>query len=399
MKKVYLDHAATTPLNPKILETMLPFYKDLFGNPSSVHSFGREVKKHVDKARNQVAEAINADYDEEVIFTSGGTEADNLAILGVAAALKDKGKHIITSSVEHHATLDTCDALAKEGYKVTRLSVDEYGVIDLDELKSAISEDTILITIMHANNEVGTIQPIKEVVDIAKKHNVYVHTDAVQSFGQIPVDVNQLGVDLLTISAHKIYGPKGIGALYVRKGTKLKNTAHGGGQESKIRPGTENVAGIVGLGEAARLASTSLDEIKDMERKRDRLIEGLLKMEDVKLNGHPSKRLPSNVNVSIEFIEGEALILSLDMEGIAASSGSACTSGSLDPSHVLMHMGLSHQTAHGSLRLTLGKGNTDEDIDYVLDRVPKIVERLRSMSPLYGNQIKRGSECPCTQKK
>ncbi|WP_350343555.1 cysteine desulfurase NifS [Proteinivorax tanatarense] len=399
MKRVYLDHAATTPLHPSILDVMLPFYKELFGNPSSVHSFGREVKKHVDKARKQVAESINADLDEEIIFTSGGTEADNLAILGVAAALKEKGNHIITSSVEHHASLDTCDALAKEGYRVTRLSVDEHGVIDLEELKSAISKDTILITLMHANNEVGTVQPIEKVSKIAKEHDIYLHTDAVQSFGQIPVDVNQLGVDLLTISGHKIYGPKGIGALYVRKGTKLKNLAHGGGQENKIRPGTENVAGIVGLGKAAEMASNSVDEMQEVEKKRDRLIEGLLKMDDVKLNGHPEKRLPTNVNVSIEYIEGEALILSLDMEGIAASSGSACTSGSLDPSHVLMHMGLSHQTAHGSLRLTLGKGTTDEDIDYVLDRVPKIVERLRNMSPLYGKQIKKGSGCPCTQKK
>lgn len=398
MRRVYLDHAATTPLHPKVLEAMLPFYNELFGNPSSIHQFGREVAIHVDKAREKVAKAINAGSPKEIFFTSGGTEADNLAIFGVAQALKNKGKHIITSVIEHHAVLDACEALEKEGYELTKIPVDENGTIDLEVLKSSIRTDTILITLMHANNEVGTIQPIKEVVKIAKEKGIYVHTDSVQTFGNIEVDVQDLGVDLLTISAHKIYGPKGVGALYIRKGTKIKSLVFGGGQERKIRPGTENVPGIIGFGEAAEHCVATLKECENMVKLRDKLIEGLLKMEDVKLNGHPTNRLPGNVNVSIEYIEGEALLLSLDMEGIAASSGSACTSGSLDPSHVLMAMGLSHQTAHGSLRLTLGKGTTEEDIDYCLKVVPEVVERLRRMSPLTKNMPER-SECPCTQKK
>jgi cysteine desulfurase len=361
---------------------MLPFFKELYGNPSSIHQFGREVAIEIDKAREKVAKGINAQFPEEIFFTSGGTEADNLAIFGVAKALKDKGKHIITSVIEHHAVLDACESLEKEGFELTKVPVDCDGLIDLEFLKSAVRDDTILITIMHANNEVGTIQPIKEVVKIAKEKGVYVHTDAVQTFGNIPVDVQELGVDLLTISAHKIYGPKGVGALYVRKGTKIKGISYGGGQERKIRPGTENVPGIIGFGEAAQICVETLEKTKEMARLRDKLIDGLLKIEDVKLNGHRTNRLPGNVNVSIEYIEGEALLLSLDMEGIAASSGSACTSGSLDPSHVLLAMGLSHQTAHGSLRLTLGKDTTEEDIDYCLEVIPRIVDRLRKMSPL-----------------
>lgn len=382
MKRVYLDHAATTPVHPQVLEKMLPFFKELYGNPSSIHQFGREVAIEIDKAREKVAKGINAQFPEEIFFTSGGTEADNLAIFGVAKALKDKGKHIITSVIEHHAVLDACESLEKEGFELTKVPVDCDGLIDLEFLKSAVRDDTILITIMHANNEVGTIQPIKEVVKIAKEKGVYVHTDAVQTFGNIPVDVQELGVDLLTISAHKIYGPKGVGALYVRKGTKIKGISYGGGQERKIRPGTENVPGIIGFGEAAQICVETLEKTKEMARLRDKLIDGLLKIEDVKLNGHRTNRLPGNVNVSIEYIEGEALLLSLDMEGIAASSGSACTSGSLDPSHVLLAMGLSHQTAHGSLRLTLGKDTTEEDIDYCLEVIPRIVDRLRKMSPL-----------------
>ena len=385
MKKIYLDHAATTPVNPKVLETMLPFYNELFGNPSSIHGFGREVAIHIDKAREKLANAIGAASPKEIYFTSGGTEADNLAIFGVAEALEKKGKHIITSVVEHHAVLDSCEALEKKGYELTKIPVDQHGVIDLEALKNAIKDDTILITLMHANNEVGTIQPIEEVVKIAKEKGVYVHTDAVQTFGSIPVNVQDLGVDLLTISSHKIYGPKGVGALYVRKGTKLKSLVFGGAQERKLRPGTENVAGIMGFCKAAEMAVDTLANNERIAKMRDRLIEGLLEIEDVKLNGHPTKRLPGNANVSIEYIEGEALLLSLDMEGIAASSGSACTSGSLDPSHVLMAMGLSHQTAHGSLRLTLGKGTTEEDIDFCLKVMPEIVQRLRSMSTLGRN--------------
>ncbi|QNO15146.1 cysteine desulfurase NifS [Alkalicella caledoniensis] len=399
MRRIYLDHAATTPISPKVLEAMLPFYNELFGNPSSIHGFGREVAIHVDKAREKVAKAIGAASPQEIYFTSGGTEADNLAIFGVIEALQNKGKHIITSAIEHHAVLDTCEALEKKGFEVTKLPVDENGVIDLEVLKKSIKDDTILITLMHANNEVGTIQPIEEVVKIAKEKGVYVHTDSVQTLGSIPVNVQELGVDLLSISAHKIYGPKGVGALYVKKGTKLKSLVFGGGQERKIRPGTENVAGIIGFGEAAEIATLSLADNERISKLRDKLIEGLLKIEDVKLNGHPINRLPGNVNVSIEYIEGEALLLSLDMEGIAASSGSACTSGSLDPSHVLMSMGLSHQTAHGSLRLTLGKGTTEEDIDYCLKVIPEVVHRLRSMSPLGKNIMTERSECPCTQKK
>ncbi len=399
MRKVYLDHAATTPLNPKVLEVMMPFFTDLYGNPSSIHQFGREVAIHVDKAREQVAKAINAASPQEIYFTSGGTEADNLAIFGVVEALQKKGKHIITSVIEHHAVLDTCEALEKKGYEVTKVPVDEYGVIDIEYLKNSIKDDTILITLMHANNEVGTIQPIKEIAQIAKEKGIYVHTDAVQTLGNIPVDVQDLGVDLMTISSHKIYGPKGVGALYVKKGTKVKSLVFGGGQERKIRPGTENVAGIIGFGAAAEIAVQELGHSEGIRKLRDKLIEGLLTIEDVKLNGHPEKRLPGNVNVSIEFIEGEALLLSLDMEGIAASSGSACTSGSLDPSHVLMSMGLSHQTAHGSLRLTLGKGTTQEDIDYCLKVIPEVVHRLRSMSPLGKNMMPERSDCPCTQKK
>lgn len=399
MMKVYMDHAATTPLDPKVLDKMLPFFKELYGNPSSIHQFGREVAIHVDEAREKIAKAINAHSPQEIFFTSGGTEADNLAIFGVAQALKKKGKHIITSVIEHHAVLDACEALEREGYELTKVPVDSEGIIDLDYLKKSIKDDTILITLMHANNEVGTIQPIKEIVEIAKEKGVYVHTDAVQTFGNISVDVQDLGVDLLTISAHKIYGPKGVGALYIKKGTKIKSLVFGGGQERKIRPGTENVPGIIGFGEAAKICVETLEECKEMEKLRDKLIEGLLKIEDVKLNGHPKNRLPGNVNVSIEYIEGEALLLSLDMEGIAASSGSACTSGSLDPSHVLMSMGLSHQTAHGSLRLTLGKGTTEQEIDYCLKVIPEVVERLRRMSPLGKNMMTERSECPCTQKK
>lgn len=365
---------------------MLPYFHDSFGNPSSVHSFGRDARKAVDEARAKVAKAIGADV-REIVFTSGGTEADNMAVVGTVLAKQDKGKHIITSSIEHHAVLDTCHFLETQGYEVTYLPVDESGIVSLSDLTAALRPDTILITIMHANNEMGAIQPIAEIGKIARARGITFHTDAVQSIGSIPVDVNELNVDLLSLTAHKFYGPKGIGALYVRKGTKLKPLTYGGSQERKYRPGTENHVGIVGLGAAIELATTDLQTKQDKIRSlRDKLIAGLVALPEVKLNGHSTERLPGNVNVSIRYVEGESLILSLDMKGIAVSSGSACTSGSLDPSHVLLAMGLNHEEAHGSLRLTLGQDTTAEDIDYVLSVMPDIVERLRKMSPLYNRR-------------
>jgi cysteine desulfurase len=366
---------------------MLEYLTGKFGNPSSVHSFGREVKKAMEDARAQVAALIGAKPDE-IVFTSGGTEADNLAIIGAALANRKKGNHIITSAIEHHAVLDSCHYLEKQGFKVTYLPVDEDGLVQVDDVAQAVTNDTILITIMHANNEVGTIQPLREIGHLAKEKGVIFHTDAVQTLGKIPVDVNELQVDLLSGSAHKLYGPKGIGCLYVRKGTKLERLSHGGGQERRRRAGTENVPGIVGFGKAAQLAKDHMPaEMERLTKLRDKIIAGIEeRVEYVKLNGHREKRVPGNVNFSFLFIEGESLLLSLDMKGIGASSGSACTSGSLDPSHVLLAMGLSHEVAHGSLRLTLGKDNTDEEIDYLLLELPPIIERLRAMSPLYQHQ-------------
>jgi cysteine desulfurase len=383
MKKVYLDHGATTQTNPEVVEAMMPYFTEIYGNPSSIHSFGREVRKAVDEAREKVAKSIGAE-PREIIFTSGGTESDNLAIRGVARALQDKGNHIITSAVEHHAVLDACLALKKEGYEITVLPVDEHGMLNVDDVAAAITDKTILITIMMANNEVGTIMPVAQIGKLAKERGVIFHTDAVQAIGNLPVDVNELNCDLLSMSAHKFHGPKGVGALYVRKGTKLKVYSFGGAQERKMRPGTENVPGIIGMGKAVELMMANKEErVPRVIALRDKLIAGLLKIEDTKLNGHPEHRLPGNANISIQYVEGEALILSLDLKGIAVSSGSACTSGSLDPSHVLMAMGLDHQTAHGSLRLTLGSENTAEEIDYVLEVIPEIVARLRSMSSVY----------------
>ncbi len=382
MRKVYMDNGATTQVDEQVLEAMLPFYKDLYGNPSSLHSFGREVKKSLEAAREKVATAINA-RPEEIYFTSGGTEADNLAVQGVARALKKKGNHIITSAIEHHAILDVCKAMEKEGFKVTFLPVDEYGMVDPAAFREAVTEGTILATIMLANNEVGTLQPIEEISSITREKGIVLHTDAVQAIGNISVDVDKLGVDLLTLAAHKFNGPKGIGALYVRRGTRVNKVNYGGGQEKKVRPGTENIPGIVGLGRAIELATADIPgKAAHLTFMRDKLIGGLMQMKDVKLNGHPEKRLPGNANLSFEYVEGESLLLSLDMKGVAASSGSACTSGSLEPSHVLMAMGMPHQTAHGSLRFTLGKNNTEEDVDYVLEVLPEIVKRLRSMSPM-----------------
>lgn len=383
-RNIYLDHAATTYMKKEVLDAMMPYLTQNYGNPSSVHSFGREARKAIDKAREQTAKALKARFDE-IFFTGGGTESDNWAIKGVALANQNKGKHIITSAIEHHAVLYTCEFLEKNGFEVTYLPVDSYGMVDPQDVEKAIRPDTILVSIMFANNEIGTIQPIKEIGAITKEKGVYFHTDAVQAVGHVDIDVNDMNIDLLSLSAHKFYGPKGVGALYVRKGTKITPLLHGGAQERNRRAGTENIPGIIGLGKAIELAYENMEENnKHLIRLRDKLINGIMdRIDDVRLNGHPTLRLPGNVNMSFEYIEGESLLLSLDLKGIAASSGSACTSGSLDPSHVLLAIGLSHEIAHGSLRMTLGDENTDEEIDYVLEVLPQIVQRLREMSPLF----------------
>ncbi|SHJ50004.1 cysteine desulfurase NifS [Paramaledivibacter caminithermalis] len=383
-KRIYLDYSATTPMKKEVLDEMMPYFNEKFGNASSIHSFGREAKEALDIARDRIAKAIGA-ASSEIFFTGGGSEADNWAIKGIAFANKNKGSHIITSKIEHHAVLHVCEYLEKNGFEVTYLDVDEYGMIDLEQLKEAITDKTILISIMFVNNEIGTIQPIKEIAEIAKEKGVYFHTDAVQALGNIPIDVKELGVDLMNFSSHKIYGPKGVGAIYIKKGVKIHPLIHGGAQERKRRAGTENIPGIVGFGKAAELAIENLDaHIAHIQKLRDKLIEGIKNNIDyVRLNGHPTKRHPGNVNFCFEFIEGESLLLSLDMVGIAGSSGSACTSGSLDPSHVLMAIGLTHEIAHGSLRLTIGDFTTEEDIDYVIENLITIVDRLRQMSPLY----------------
>ncbi|SHI52715.1 cysteine desulfurase [Geosporobacter subterraneus DSM 17957] len=391
-KRVYLDYSATTPMKQEVLDEMLPYFTEKFGNPSSIHSFGREAKQAIDLSREQLAKSIGAKADE-IFFTGGGSEADNWAIKGIAYANRDKGNHIITTKIEHHAVLHTCEYLEKNGFEVTYLEVDAHGRINIDDLKSAIKDQTILITIMFANNEIGTIQPIKEIGQIAKEKKVIFHVDAVQAFGNIKINVNDLNIDLMSLSAHKVYGPKGIGALYIRKGVKIHSLIHGGAQERRRRAGTENLPGIVGFGKAAALADENLEaHIQHVKVLRDKLIKGIMeKVGYVRLNGHPEHRLPGNANFAFEFIEGESLLLSLDMLGIAGSSGSACTSGSLDPSHVLMALGLSHEIAHGSLRLTIGDFTTEEDIDYVLQELPKVVDRLRQMSPLY-EKVKGGQK-------
>ncbi|SCZ81768.1 cysteine desulfurase NifS [Acidaminobacter hydrogenoformans] len=384
MRSVYMDHSATTPVKPEVVEAMLPYFTEIYGNASSVHAFGREARKGVMSARNTIAEYIGASVDE-LFFTAGGTESDNWAIRGVAHANKQKGNHIITTTIEHHAVLHVCEMLEKEGFEVTYLKTDADGLISLKDLEAAIQPSTILISIMAVNNEIGTIQPIEEIGQIAKKHGVLFHTDAVQALGKIELDVNKQNIDLMSFSAHKLYGPKGIGALYVRKGTRIKNLMDGGAQEKKRRPGTENVPGIIGFGKAVELAAEGFEENNArLIRLRDKMIAGIeATIPYIRLNGHRTKRHPGNVNFCFEFIEGESLLLSLDLVGIAASSGSACTSGSLDPSHVLMAIGLTHEIAHGSLRLSLGEFTTDEDVDYVIEQLKPIVERLRSYSPLY----------------
>ena len=383
MKRIYLDYAATTPTHPEVMKAMLPYFTDAFGNPSSIHSFGQEAKGAIEKARNQVAALIGA-KSEEVVFTGSGTEADNFALKGVALANQGKGNHIVTSSIEHHAVLETCKFLEKQGFPVTYLPVDGYGMVDPSGVKKAITVKTILISVMHANNEVGTVEPIAEIGNIAREAEIYLHTDAVQTAGHIPVDVNKLNVDLLSISAHKLYGPKGIGALYIRKGTKVSSFMHGGDQERGKRASTENVPAIVGFGKAAEIAQREmLEEAQKLTVLRDQLIEGILKsIEHTQLNGHPVMRLPNNVNVSVDYVEGESMLLNLDLAGICASTGSACSSSDLEPSHVLVAMGLPHLQAHGSLRFTSGKWTTEEEINQVLNVLPGIVSKLRAMSPL-----------------
>lgn len=391
MERIYFDNAATTAVEPEVVEAMLPYFTEIYGNASSPHSFGREAHKVMEKAREQVADLIGA-LPEEIYFTSGGTESDNLAIFGVLEAQEKKGKHIITSAIEHHAILHTCEYLEKSrGVEVTYLPVDENGLVNPKDVEAAIRPDTVLITIMLANNEIGTIEPISEIAEIAKKHGVTFHTDAVQAVGAIPVDVNELKVDLLTLTAHKLYGPKGIGALYIRKGTRIKPIIHGGSHERNMRAGTESVAQMAGIGKAAEIAKRELTEnAARLTKLRDKMIAETLKtIPYSRLNGDPKKRLPNNVNMSFSFVEGEALLLMMDMKGIACSSGSACTSGSLDPSHVLLAIGLDHETAHGSLRVTLGRHTTEEEVDYFLKELPPIIERLRMMSPLRPTEEKR----------
>ncbi len=383
MKRIYLDYTATTPTRPDVVKAMLPYFTDVFGNPSSIHSYGQEGKGAIEEARVKVAELIGA-QDEEIVFTSGGTEADNFALKGVAYANENKVNHIIASPIEHHAVMETCKFLEQRGFRVTFLPVDEYGLVDPDDVRRAITSETILISVMHANNEIGTIEPIAEIGKLAREAEICFHTDAVQTVGHIPVDVDEFGVDLLSLSAHKLCGPKGVGALYIRKGTKLTPFMHGGEQERRRRASTENIPGIVGMGKAVELVRQEMsEEAERLTLLRDRLIKGLMEQIDhVHLNGHPRARLPNNVNVSIDFVEGESMVLNLDLEGICASTGSACSSASLEPSHVLLATGVLPEQAHGSLRLTLGRWTIEEDIQRVLEVLPRIVAKLRAMSPL-----------------
>ncbi len=389
-KMIYLDNAATTKTAPEVVEAMLPYFTEFYGNASSVYGFAGNSKEAMTKSRDTIAEALGA-KSNEIYFTAGGSEADNWALKAAAEAYKAKGNHIITTKIEHHAILHTCEWLEKNGCEVTYLNVDENGVVKLDELKAAIRPETILISVMFANNEIGTMQPIKEIGEIAKANGILFHTDAVQAFGQVPINVDELNIDMLSSSGHKLNGPKGIGFLYIRKGVKIRSFVHGGAQERKRRAGTENIPGIVGYGAAVERAVSTMKERTDKEKElRDYLIDRVLKeVPYTRLNGHRTDRLPNNANFSFQFIEGESLLIMLDMEGICGSSGSACTSGSLDPSHVLLAIGLPHEIAHGSLRLTLSEETTKEDIDFVVDTVKDIVARLRSMSPLYEDFMKK----------
>ena len=394
MKKlIYLDNAATTKTSEEVVAAMLPYFTEYYGNPSSVYEFASESKKAVSNARRTIAETLGA-QENEIYFTAGGSEADNWALKATAEAYQSKGKHIITTKIEHHAILHTAEYLEKRGFEITYIGVDENGVVKVDELEKAIRPDTILISVMFANNEIGTIQPIKEIGEIAKKHGVLFHTDAVQAYGQLPINVDELHIDMLSSSGHKLNGPKGIGFLYIRKGVKIRSFVHGGAQERKRRAGTENVPGIVGYGKAAEIAAKTMKEhtAKEIEL-RDHLIDRVLaEVPYTRLNGHRTNRLPNNANFSFQFVEGESLLILLDNNGICASSGSACTSGSLDPSHVLLAIGLPHEIAHGSLRLTLSAETTMEDIDFVVDCIKQIIERLRSMSPLYEDFVKKNQK-------
>lgn len=388
---IYLDNAATTRTAPEVVEAMLPYFSEFYGNPSSIYEIAGKSKAAINKGREEIASVLGTDM-QNIYFTAGGSEADNWALKAAFEACKGKGNHIITTKIEHHAILHTCEYLEKErGARITYLDVDENGIVNLDDLQKAITPETILISVMFANNEIGSIQPIKEIGQIAKEHGILFHTDAVQAFGQLPINVDELNIDMLSSSGHKINGPKGIGFLYIKKGVKIRSFVHGGAQERKRRAGTENVPGIVGYGVAAKRAAETMQErtAKEIEL-RDYMIERILaEVPHSRLNGDPRKRLPNNVNISFQFIEGESLLIMLDMEGIAASSGSACTSGSLDPSHVLLAIGLPHEIAHGSLRMTLGEETTKEDIDFTIEKIKGIVERLRSMSPLYEDYLKK----------
>lgn len=389
-KFVYLDHAATTPARPEVVEAMLPYFTEKFWNPSSVYSPAAENKQAIDQCRDLIGKTLGTE-GKNIYFTAGGSESDNWALKAAAEAYETKGKHIITSKIEHHAILHTCDYLESRGFEITYIDVDENGILKLDQLEEAIRPDTILISIMFANNEIGTIQSVKEIGEIARKHGVIFHTDAVQAYGQIPINVDEYGIDMLSASGHKLNGPKGIGFLYIRKGLKLRSFIHGGAQERKRRAGTENVSGIIGLGKAVEIAFDTMEERTSKEREvRDYAIDRILaEIPYCRLNGDRRKRLPNNINISFQFIEGESLLIMLDMAGICASSGSACTSGSLDPSHVLLAIGLPHEIAHGSLRMTLGEETTKEDMDYVIDKLKEIVDKLRSMSPLYEDFVKQ----------
>lgn len=384
MKNIYFDNAATTKLDDEVLKEMLPYLKDNYGNPSSIYKLGREARKAIEDSREKIAKVLNCKANE-IYFTAGGSESDNTAIKGIAKANKKRGNHIITSKIEHPAVLETCKQLEKEGFEITYISVDEKGIVDLEELKKSIKPTTILITIMFANNEIGTIQPIEEIGKIAKENNIYFHTDSVQAVGGIKIDVQKLNIDSLSLSGHKFYGPKGVGALYVKTGVPFEKFISGGHQERNKRAGTENVAGIVGIGKAIELAYENLDEYnKKIKELRDYYVKQVEeKIPYIKINGDMEKRLPGNSNISFRFIEGEGLLLNLDLKGICASSGSACTSGSLDPSHVLLAIGLPHEIAHGSLRVSIGKYNTKEEIDYLIENLMEIVTRLREMSPLW----------------
>lgn len=384
MKSIYLDYAATTPVHPDVVKAMTPYFTEMFGNPSSIYSFGQEAKSALDESRSQVARFIGA-HEEEIVFTSGGSESDNFALKGVAFAHKGNKNHIITSSIEHHAITETCQFLKRIGFNITYLPVDEFGMVDPGEVKKAITPRTLLVSVMYANNEVGTIEPIQEISQVTREAEVYFHTDAVQALGHIPLVVNELGVDLLSMSAHKLHGPKGVGALYIRKGTKITSFMHGGAQERGLRASTENIPGIVGFAKAVELARLEMDdEARHLIRLRDQLIEGILtRIDNTHLNGHPTKRLPNNANITIEFVEGESTCLNLDLEGICVSTGSACSTSSLKPSPVLIAMGIPPEKAHSSIRFTLGKWTDEEDIHKVLEVLPKITAKLRSISPLF----------------